>query len=357
MKARNIVLLTLLASIALALTGVSTHAQTEKKVRLGYVPVLIYAPLYLGVERGYFAKEGVEVELVPLQGGSDSVVQLAAGNFDAAVGGIGVSLLNATYRGLEFKIVAPMHAEKTPTATSLVISARRKDEIKTVSDLKGKKVAINATGAATEYWLAMALRKNGLKINDVQLVTVAFADVPAALENGSVDAAMLGEPLTTQQLDKGVVSVLANDFIDNFYATYLYMGLPLFNNRPQIAERFVRAYLQACRDLQDPDVFKNKDIAAIIEKYTNVPADVIMRANRAYYHPDGVIPLANIDALQYYFLSRSGLEYKDAIDMTGFIDRSLVEKAVKALGGPIAKTTPTLGPTLSEPTTNSTPVN
>lgn len=335
-RLRTLLLTLVIASFAFTASFNGARAQTDKKeiVRIGYVPVLVFAPLYVAVERGYFAKEGIDAQLTPVQGGSDSVVQLAAGNFDAAVGGIGAGVLNAASKGLDFKIVAPMHAEKAPLATSLVISAKRADEIKTVKDLKGKKVSINATGAATEYWLSEALRKNGLTFADIQLTTVGFANVPAALENGSLDAAMLGEPITTQQIEKGVVKVLANDFIDGFYATYLYMGSPLLKDRPKVAEGFMRAYLQACRDLQDPDAYKNKEIAAIIEKYTKVSADVVMKASRPFYNPDGVIPVANINTLQDYFLTRGVLDYKQAIDLTKFIDTSLAEGAVKALGGP-----------------------
>src|SRR5579859_4880764 len=141
-------------------------ADQKVTIRLGYVPVLIYAPLYVAMERGYFAQEGLDVQLTPLQGGSDSVVQLAAGNFDAAVGGIGAGLLNAANKGLDFRIVAPMHSERPPVATPLVIAASRATEIKTVADLKGKTVAINATGAATEYWLYQALAEGGLTFND-----------------------------------------------------------------------------------------------------------------------------------------------------------------------------------------------
>jgi NitT/TauT family transport system substrate-binding protein len=330
---RKILLTIAIFTLTFGLASTAIHAQGKKEVvRLGYVPVLIYAPLYIAQERGYFAAEGIDAQLSPLQGGSDSVVQLAAGNFDAAVGGVGAGLLNAANKGLEFKIVAPMHSERAPLATSLVISAKRADEIKTVADLKGKKVSINATGAATEYWLSEALRKAGLTFADVQLITVGFANVPSALDNGSLDAAMLGEPITTQQIDKGVVKVLANDFIDGFYATYLYMGLPLLKDRPQVAEGFMRAYLKACRDLQDPNIYKNPEIAAIIEKYTKVPADVVSRASRPYYQPDGALPIDNINTLQGYFLTRGELEYKQALDMTKFIDTSLAEKAVKALG-------------------------
>ncbi len=309
----------------------TTQTGNKEIVRLGYVPVLIYSPLYVAAERGYFAQEGIDAQLTPLQGGSDSVVQLAAGNFDAAVGGVGAGLLNAANKGLQFRIVAPMHVERPPIATSLVISAARANEIKSVADLKGKKVSINATGAATEYWLGEALRKNGLTFQDIILTTIAFKDVPAALASGAIDAAMLGEPLTTQQADKGIVKVLADDFIDGFTSTYLYMGLPLIQDRPQVAEGFLRAYLRACRDLQG-DAFKDKDIASIIEKYTKVPAEVIQRASHAYYDPNGVIPVKDIETLQSYFLARGELDYKTPQDINPLVDSSLGEKAVKALG-------------------------
>lgn len=347
---RKLLLTSLIAALAFGLVATASTARAQDKkevVRLGYVPVLIYAPLYVAQERGYFAAEGIDAQLSPLQGGSDSVVQLAAGNFDAAVGGVGAGLLNAANKGLEFRIVAPMHSERAPLATSLVISAKRAGEIKSVADLKGKKVSINATGAATEYWLAEALRKAGLTFADIQLTTVGFANVPAALDNGSLDAAMLGEPLTTQQIDKGVVKVLANDFIDGFYATYLYMGIPLLKDRPQVAEGFMRAYLRACRDLQAPDIYQNPEIAKIVEKYTKVPADVVSRASRPFYEPNGVLPIDNINTLQTYFLSRGELEYREPLDMTRFIDTSLAEKDVKALGPYQAPAVATMAPTMA----------
>src|SRR6185436_6095084 len=97
-------LLAVVVVVSLLFSSVSAHAQTKKVVvKMGYVPVLIYSPLYIAIERGYFAQEGIDVQLTPLQGGSDSVVQLAAGNFDAVLGGIGAGLLNAANKGLDFR--------------------------------------------------------------------------------------------------------------------------------------------------------------------------------------------------------------------------------------------------------------
>ncbi len=143
------------------------------------------------------------------------------------------------------------------------------------------------------------------------------------------------------QTDNGSVSVLADDFIDGFTPTYLSMTVALVKDRPEVALAFVRAYLRACRDLQG-DAFKDPAIAAIVEKYTKVPAQVIQRANHPFYDPNGVIPVKDILALQDYFLTRGELEYKTPLDLTRLIDTSLVEQAIKDLGVYAA---PTMQPT------------
>lgn len=312
------------AAASAAATGETTT------VRLGYVPVMIYAPLFVAQERGYFADEGLNVELTPLQGGSDSVVQLAAGNFDAAVGGAGAGLFNAAARGVKFTIVAPMHSEQPPLTSPLVISAKRADEITSVADLKGKKVSINATGAATEYWLDQALEQNGLTMDDIELTTLAFRDVPAALDNGSLDAAILGEPLVTINEQQGLVQVLDEDFINGFYSTYLYMGEPLLQNEA-VARGFMRAYLRATRDLQGD--YMNEEIAQIIETYTQVPAAVTLEASPAQYDPNGTIPLDNLNTLQDYFMERGELEYTEKLDLTQFVNTDLAREVAAELDG------------------------
>ncbi len=298
-------------------------------IRLGYVPVMIYAPLFVAQERGYFAEEGLQVELTPLQGGSDSVVQLAAGNFDVAVGGAGAGLFNAAHQGVQFMIVAPMHSERPPLSSPLIISAARADEITSVQDLRGKRVSINATGAATEYWLAQALAQNGLTMDDIQLEVVAFRDVVPALESSTLDAAILGEPLVTINEDKGLVQVLDEDFINGFTATYLYMGEPLLNEQPEAARGFLRAYLRATRDLQGD--YMTEEIAAIIEKYTQVPADVNLRASPAQYDPNGTVPITDLQILQEYFLERGDLEYTELLDVTQFVNTELAAEVAREL--------------------------
>jgi NitT/TauT family transport system substrate-binding protein len=303
-------------------------------VRVGHVPVTIYAPLFVAVERGYFAEEGMQVELLPVEGGTENVVQVSAGNFDVAGGGIGAGMFNAVARGIEFEIVAPLHTERPPITSPFVVSKKRFDsgELTQMSDLAGKKVSINAKGAATEYWLWKALQQGGLDFPDVEVIGLGFREVAAALENGALDGGILGEPLTTLAEDQGLVARLSEDFIDGFTPTVIYYNKEWATNNPDLAQGFVKAYLRGARDLNGE---WTDEIATIIETYTNVPADVVKRANRSYHDPNGVVPLADLMELQSFFRAGGQLTYEAEIDLAQFVNTSYAEAAVAELGGTV----------------------
>lgn len=306
-------------------------------VRVGHVPVTIYAPLFIAAEKGYFEEEGMQVELFPVEGGTDNVVQVAAGNFDVAGGGIGAGMLNAVARGIEFEIVAPLHTERPPLTSPLVVSKQRYDsgELTQVSDLAGKKVSTNSKGSATEYWLWRALQQGGLDFPDVEVIGLGFREVASALENGALDAGILGEPLATLAEDQGLITRLSEDFIEGFTSTVIYYNKEWAAANPELATGFVKAFIRGARDLNG-DAWSDPENLAIIEKYTGVPADVVGRANRSYHDPNGVVPLEDLMELQRFFGEQGQLSYTDPIDLSQFINPSYAEAAVEELGGPVA---------------------
>lgn len=324
----------LLVSLLLTACGGSNKSSdTPTKITVGYIPVMIDAPLYVGIEKGYFKQENLDITLAPLAGGTDIITQTATGNFDVGLGGLGVATFNALQKKIGIKIVAPLHSEAPPVTTPLVVSKKAFDsgQFRSVADLKGKKVSINAAGSATEYWLARALEKGGLKLTDVQVENVAFSDVPAALENGAIAAAMLGEPIVTQAKDKGQIQVLSDDFISGFFPTIVLYNTKFATDKKDAAQGFMNGYIKACRDLQG-NAFKTDEIAAIVEKYTKVPADVAKRSNAPTFDPNARFKIDDLQTMQQFYAERGGLTYKDPLDMKKEIDTSFVDAAVKKLG-------------------------
>ncbi|CAN5750677.1 ABC transporter substrate-binding protein [soil metagenome] len=290
-------------------------------VRMGFVPVSIFAPVFVGKEKGYFAEEGIDLVLEPFPGGSDPVVLTATGQLDLAIGGAGPAFWNALALDLPITVIAPGHAEGNPVATPLMISRERCEsgEITSVSDLDGKKVSVNARGA-TEYWLNAALTTGGLTIDDIELQSLAFPDAVAALQSGAVDAAMVGEPLATQAEQQGIAVRLATDFpVQDVQPTLIFANDGWLADHPELAEGFTTGYMRAVLDLTN-NGFERPENLAIIEQYTGVPADLVAASVKPVYAVDGIVDSEGLMKLQLFFRERGLLEYDADLDPETFID-------------------------------------
>ncbi len=318
-------------------------AQSEKTVaaaagepielEIGYIPISIYAPVFVAEEKGYFDEQGLDVTLSPFAGGADPIALTASGELDAAAAGLGPAFWNGVAQGLPLTIVAPGHAEGNPVATPLMISkaACETGAIASVADLAGKRVAVNARGA-TEYWLAQALATGGLTLDDIELQTLAFPDAVTALSSGAIDASMIGEPLATKAEQDGIAVRLLSDFpVQDVQPTALLANADLADDNPAAVEGLVTAYLKACRDLAGPG-FTDPANLAIIEEYTKVPAGLIVSAVPPIYFVNGEIDPVALGKLQTFFRERGQLEYDKDLDPASVVDRRFVEAAVAELG-------------------------
>ena len=301
-------------------------------VTVGYTPVSIFAPMFVAYEKGYFAEQGLDVTLEALPGGADMVSLTATGEFDAGLGGVGPAYWNAIDQGFPITIIAPGHGEGSPVASPLMISteACESGEITRISDLEGKRVAVNSPGA-TELWLDTALRSDGLTINDVDLQYIPFPDAVAALDSGALDAAIIGEPLATQAENDGIAVRIASDFdVQQYQPTMIFANDEFLANNPEAATGLVTAYLQASRDLNEN--FNDPVHLAIIEEYTGVPAELVAESIKPVYPVDGEIDLDSISTLQSFFHERELLEYDDDLDPADLVDTSFVDDARERLG-------------------------
>src|SRR5256886_13440669 len=119
-------LVMLAIAVALLVFGPMGQAGAQEqpltKLRVVHAPVLIFAPLYVAIERGYFARQGIDVELIGTPGGLSSFAVLASGRAEVVVGGLGASLFNAPARGLAFKVVGPVPMGRPPASTPLAVT-------------------------------------------------------------------------------------------------------------------------------------------------------------------------------------------------------------------------------------------
>ena len=327
----------------IGVTFLSGCAETPKErpkelvtVKVGYIPVLPYAPLFVAKEKGYFEEEGLNVELVRQPSGADILSLVIAGKLQVGGGAVGAAMYNAISKGFPVVVVAPLHGQDPdgPAVDPFVIRKDLLEEgiVKDISDLRGRKVAINSIGVATEFMLNEWLKQGGLTIDDIELVTMPFPQILTALETGAIDAGLLPEPLATLAEKKGIAERVMDRYKPGMLTTVLFFNKEWAEKNPDVAERFMVAYLKAVRDLMLNDGWHSDENVKIIEKYTKVPADLIKKAVPPYVDPNLEINKKSLMEQQFFLLKRGALTYSEPLLIDEIIDTSFAEKAVEKLG-------------------------
>ncbi len=301
-------------------------AQGPLIIRVNHQPALLAAPLIIAKEKGYFERANLNVELHEIWTSPELIAAFASGNMDGAAGGIGPAQMNAISRGiLNPRLIAPLHTEKPPVATPLVVSKALWDSgaVRTVADLKGRKVGINSKASATSYWLHVALATGGLTPSDIDIVELPFPDAILAMSNGVLDASMIGEPFAVQGEQSGAIVRLTEDFIDDFQVTAVYFDADFAEeNRPAV-EAFLAAYLQGARDLVG-EGYRDPVNLAILEKGTRIPAATIAASRVPFHDPDGRVHVEDVQKLNDFFVAQGDAP---ALDMSTLVDPTYAEAA------------------------------
>lgn len=300
-------------------------ARTTLKV--AYVPVLAFGPLYRGLAKGYFDAAGIDVELSVVQSASDAVAFLGNGQIDVALGNVGAPLFNAVNRGLEVRVVAGNSYNVTDpeTLASAPFVVRRQliesGAVRSPADLRGRKVAINALGGIQEYTLAISLGHAQLTPKDVDIQLLAFPDMISALQSGAVDAALLPEPFSAAARDQGVASVLVANPAPGATVTAVLFGSNLLKpEREREARAFLDAMRKAANELQTAqDIFSAENLA-IWTQYTNVAEERIAKGAPYAYAANLVLDVKSLQDQQQFLLREGRLEFQEALADNKIVD-------------------------------------
>lgn len=170
--------------------GGAPSDQGKERLRVGYHPNFGGASaVSIGLEKGYFAQEGLEVELVQFTSGPPSVAALVAGDIDISFLGHGAFSLVLEGQVDVIAVDCLSNAEE--------ILARTDSGIRTVEDLKDRTLACSY-GTSGENFLDMVLDYNKLFRDDINVVNMDVAGTVSALVRGQVEAVSLWVPYTNE---------------------------------------------------------------------------------------------------------------------------------------------------------------
>ena len=185
-RASWLAVLAALLSLALAAPALAADV-----VKMGELPSLSNAGLYIAIEKGFFQERGITVDIEPFASGGKMNAPLATGEIDLSIGSPSAGLYNSIASGMDFRIVADKGQVRPGyNFTPLIV---RKDlvdsgRVKTLKDLKGLKIANGAKGINFDFLLAKMMEHVGLAYDALDVVYMSYPDGVKALATKAVDA-------------------------------------------------------------------------------------------------------------------------------------------------------------------------
>ena len=306
------------------------------ELRIGGIPSSAAAPILVPMDDGSFAARGIKPTFTPVTDTAQAMISIASGQLDIGTVTMGTAALNALNRGTDLVELAsggvdpPGHGAFAPVVvrTDLMDSGA----VKTLADLKGRKVGLNGKGVILEYSLYKALALGNLKPADVDVVVMPWPDMIVALGTKALDAGLIGQPLATQAVAKGVGKILSDDYAPNNQNAVVITNRKYLAAHPDTLQAFLEVYVQYIRKFADGALKKDDAALAILQKYTKVTPEVMRQAPDQYWPKDARINAQSLQDQQSYFLSIKAVDYTKPLDFGKIIDQTLLEKALKTLG-------------------------
>ena len=166
-------------------------------IKVSTIPTAAAAPLFVGIERGFFKEENLRVETQFAEGGAAIIPAVQSGGAQFGFGNT-VSLFLAREKGLRLPMVAAGQVapeDEADDETAVMVPGN--SEVKETSDLEGATIGVNTLQNIATLSIEAGLDKAGVDPKSVKFVEVGFPEALPAIKSGDVQAAFFGEPFTT----------------------------------------------------------------------------------------------------------------------------------------------------------------
>ena len=230
----------------------------------------------------------------------------------------------------------------TPTISKSLVIQVRKDLVdsgrfKNPPDFKGMTWAATSPNS---LYTEKALAKGGLKLSDVNIVTLGYPDMLIAFANKKIDAGQLVQPFGNQAENQGLAKtvMIAGDLLPGTPTTMLMYGPDFVKNQPDAARRYMVAFMRAERDLYntfDRNQGNKEDLYNLLVKYGDIKdpkqyAEVAAEGQFNGTPPNGDMDVSGLETFQQSFIA-NGLQ-KEPVDFGRTVDHSFADYAVQQLG-------------------------
>ena len=282
--------LSLIASMLVLLS--SALAQSAERLRIAYSSISgAYTGIWVAHDAGFFAKEGLEDQIIFIPSATQLAQVLVAGDVDIASLGGGPAMA-ASLSGADLKIFGN-------NVNKLIFSLHTKPEVKSIDELRGKRIAVSRFGSAADIAARTALRKFNIDPNkDVILMQLGtMSNMFGALKSGAVEASMVSPPTQFMSEKVGFKELVSVTDMDLAYPNpAMAVAGELIRKKPDLIDRFMRAYVRAIQRARTDKESTVKTLA----KYTTITDTVLLNKTYDFYMTKVIerAPYVNMQGMQ-----------------------------------------------------------
>jgi NitT/TauT family transport system substrate-binding protein len=323
-----------LLAVVLGLLAVPAVAQP---VKVGDLGILADAPFYIAIEKGYFKEAGVEVSLERFNSAAQATAPLSTNQVQVVGGGVSAALYNAFARDWPVRI-AMARTRDWPgySSDTLVLRNDLKSSVTSPKQLKGKMIALNAPASVLHFMLARLLESEGLTIEDVSTINMAWPNMAPGMETKAIDGGMVVEPFTTQFSAKNISFPFrrAADFMKPaLEVSVILYSKGWIDKNPDQVKAFTLAYMKGVRDYVDAMKGgpKRAEVVDICVKYTSLKDKAMYdKMQWSYMDPNGEISFDGLRDQQDWYAKHGYVATKANIET--MTDRRFLDYALEKLG-------------------------
>ncbi len=328
----------LFALAAVAALAAPARAQPVP-VRVGYIPVLGTAQIFVAEREGWLKEAGLDVRFIPFESGPNMIQALASGKLEIYVAGV-APLAVARSKGIDVKVVAATAIEEMTTVAGPKLAEYFKpgttsaDAFKAFAEANGRPASMatqppgSVPHTTLNHWLFAA---NHVAAGDVRVITMGIDATQQAVLAGAVDGATLREPAITivRGRDPRIkIVALGGDMFPNQPGTVVAIQGAFLKAHPAEVEKLVAALVRANEQIKADPTTAVPAIEATLGKGL-VSKDLILAAMRSpasrfTVDPDAIV--ASTKAMQAYQVSLGTLDKEYPLD--GLFDDSFYKRAV-----------------------------
>jgi NitT/TauT family transport system substrate-binding protein len=247
---------------------------------VGVIPIIDVAPLYLGIQEGFFEERGLKIE-TQLAAGGAAIVPAVLSQANEFGFSNNVSLIAAASRQVPIKIVAPGVSISNDTTSGaggdtgyceVIVPAD--SDVMDAAGLAGKNIAVNTLNNIGDVTIRAALEDQGVDPDSVTFSEIPFPDMVTALETGRIDAAWECEPFVTTLVKGGARGVL-----NNYAATDPNLGVASYFTSAEYAEAnpdIVKAFAEALAEAFKFAADNPEETRAIVSEYTQIDPELVL---------------------------------------------------------------------------------